>query len=109
MEVEMKWSDCQRKMLPCIFRVETPEGFGTGVFFAYNRRKSVIAIATAAHVVERADDWKQPIRLHQHTSGRVRFVEDAQRVILLDRRRDSASILITKDELKGVRASIFSF
>lgn len=93
----MKWSDCQKKMLPYIFRVETPEGSGTGVFFAFNRRKTIIAIATAAHVVEHADDWKQPIKLHQHSSGKVRFVEDAQRSILLDRRRDSASIIITND------------
>ena len=46
--VTMSCSDCQAKMLPHIFRVETP-----------------VAIATAAHVVEHADDWRQPIKLTQ--------------------------------------------
>lgn len=93
----MSWSDCQAAMLPYIFRVETPDGFGSGVFFAYNRRKTIIAIATAAHVVEHADDWKQPIKLRQHSSGKTRFVLDSDRSIFLDRRRDSASIIISND------------
>jgi hypothetical protein len=91
----MSWSDCYAQILPYVFRVETPEGFGSGVFFTYNRHKTIIAIATAAHVVEHADDWKQPLRLRQHSSGKERFLEDADRTILLDRRRDSASIIIT--------------
>ncbi|MEW5805048.1 MAG: serine protease [bacterium] len=94
----MDWSDCQQKVVPYIFRVETPEGSGTGVFFAYNRRKDIIAIATAAHVVEHADDWKQPIKLRQHSSGKIRLVEDSDRAIFLDRRRDSASIIITNED-----------
>jgi hypothetical protein len=93
----MDWSDCQKKVLPFVFLVETPNGSGSGVFFAYNRRKTTIAIATAAHVVEHAEDWRQPIKLRQHTSGKSRYLEAASRVIFIDRERDSASIIFSND------------
>jgi len=93
----VNWSECHRRMLPYVFEIETPSGSGTGVFFAYTQEETLIAIATAAHVVEHAEDWKQPIRLRQHISGKTRFLEDAKRVILLDRRRDSASIIFAND------------
>lgn len=93
----MNWSECHRKILPYVFLIETPDGSGSGVFFAYNRPKSIIAIATSAHVVEQAEDWKQPIKIRQHTSGKSRFLEASSRAIFLDRRRDSASIILTND------------
>lgn len=93
----MSWTECHKKVLPYVFLIETPDGSGSGVFFAYNRRKTIIAIATAAHVIEHAEDWKQPIKVRQHTSGKSRFLTDADRAILLDRRRDSASIILTND------------
>lgn len=90
----MNWTECYKKVLPYVFLIETPDGSGSGVFFAYNRRKTIIAIATAAHVIEHAEDWKQPIKILQHTSGKSRFLTDDDRMILLDRRRDSASIIL---------------
>jgi hypothetical protein len=93
----MNWSECQNKVLPFVFLIETPDGSGSGVFYAYNRDKSMIAIATAAHVIEHAEDWKLPIKLRQHTTGKSRFLKDSERVVFLDRRRDSASIIIAND------------
>lgn len=93
----MDWSKCQQYMLPFVFSIETPESSGTGVFFAYNRHKTMAAITTAAHVIEHAEDWKQSIRIRQHTTGKVRFIPDSDRVIFIDRRRDSASIIIAND------------
>jgi len=95
----MNWSKCHRKILPYVFLIETPDGSGSGVFFAYNRTKSFIAIATAAHVVEHAEDWNQPVKIRQHSSGKSRFLTEKNRAIFVDRRRDSASIILTNDGL----------
>lgn len=86
-------------MLPYIVRIETQSGLGTGFLFGYNATKTVAAIATAAHVVDDAHDWKQPIKITHYESGKQIFVTDADRVVFLDRKRDSASILLMTNEL----------
>ena len=93
----MAWHQCYEKILPYIFSVETPDGWGSGFFFAYNETKSTAAFATAAHVIAGAEDWKQPIKMRQHTTRKEIFLTDEQRFIYLDRKRDSASILIKSD------------
>lgn len=93
----MSWSEAYNNILPYVFAIETPEGNGSGFFFAYNENKSLVAFATAAHVVEHAEDWKLPIKLRQHTSKKEQFITDDMRIITLDRRRDSASIVIANN------------
>jgi len=90
----MDWHKCYEKLLPYIFSIETPYGWGSGFFFAYNETKTLAAFATAAHVIVGAEDWKQPIKLRQHTTRKELFLTDQRRVISLDRKRDSASVLI---------------
>lgn len=90
----MAWHTDFAKVRPYILRLETPQGFGTGFLFAYNNNKKFAAIATAAHVVEYADDWKLPIKIRHHESGKEIFLLDAERFIDLDRRRDSASVIL---------------
>ena len=96
----MAWNNVQKQIVPYLLRIETQDGSGTGFLFAYNEDKSIAAFATAAHVVEQAHDWKQPIKLIHHESGDDVFLTDKERVIFLDRRRDSASILVRADALK---------
>lgn len=90
----MAWSACYKNILPYVFAIETPDGSGSGVYVATNDAKNLAVIATAAHVVEHAEDWKLPIKVRQHTSGKERFLKENERVIFLDRRRDSACILV---------------
>ena len=90
----MDWSTCFKAVCPYIFSVETPEGSGTGFLFTYNKNKTVAGFATAAHVVDHADDWKEPIKLIHYVTKTELFVTDADRVIFLDRSRDSASIML---------------
>jgi hypothetical protein len=96
----VNWHSLHDKIEPYLVRIETPQGSGTGFFFAYNENNSIAAIATAAHVVEYAHDWKQPIKLVHHVSGDDVFLTDGDRVIFLYRKRDSASILIKADSFK---------
>lgn len=90
----MKWSTSFKAIRPYVVSIETPKGSGTGFLFTYNKDKTVAGFATAAHVVDYADDWKQPIKLTHCITKKELFVTDSQRVIFLDRRRDSASIML---------------
>jgi hypothetical protein len=57
-------------------------------------------IATAAHVVSYSDEWQQPIRVtNQHTKT-SRFLNHADRIIILDHRTDSAIVLFLKGDLQ---------
>jgi hypothetical protein len=89
-----RWHVVYENVLPYVVAVETPDGSGTGFFFAYNADKSFVAFATAAHVVQHAHSWRQPIKLRHHVSGNEIFVAENDRYIELDRNRDSASIVI---------------
>lgn len=95
----MSWHKLQASIRPYLIRIETQQGSGTGFLFAYNPAGGLAAIATAAHVVDGAHDWKQPIRLIHNDSGEVAFVTEEQRVVFLDRGRDAATILIPKNLL----------
>lgn len=96
----MGLSACYKKILPYVFSIKTPEGAGSGFFLGYNENRSIAAFATAAHVVEDADDWKKPIRLRHHTTGKESFLKDVDRAIWLDRRRDSALLLVANAEFE---------
>jgi len=97
----MAWQTVHEKIISYLVRIESQNGTGTGFLFAYNKNQVLAAIATAAHVVDNAHDWKQPIRLVHHQTGETVFLTDSDRVIFLDRKRDSASIVVPAKELKN--------
>jgi len=90
----MAWHRLYEKIKPYIVRIETPSGFGTGFLFAFNESKSIAAIATALHVIEDVNDWRQPIRITQHGTGKQVFLEYTDRAVRLDYKRDSAAIAL---------------
>lgn len=89
----MGWDEVVDRVSPYLVRIETPECFGTGFLCFYNLDKSWIAIATAAHVVSRADEWQQPIRIRYQDQSQVSFLNTPDRVIYLNPATDSAVIL----------------
>lgn len=92
----MSWATLFKVVEPYIMYLETPEISGTAFLFAYNRAKTIAGFATAAHVVQHADDWRLPIKLTHYVTREEIFVTDDERVIFLDRKRDSASIILFK-------------
>lgn len=90
----MSWASIYKAVLPYIVSIQTPRGSGTAFLFTYNEGKTVAALATAAHVVEYADDWKLPIKIVHFKTKKEFFATDDKRVIFIDRRLDSASILL---------------
>jgi len=90
----MNWNYASQVVTPYLVRVETPEGSGTGFLFGYNADKGLCAIGTAAHVVNHAFRWRQPISLIHHASGAELFLTHEERIIDIDIRHDAASIVL---------------
>ncbi len=96
----MSWDLIDDKINPYLFRIETQSGSGTGFFLAYNPTGELAAVATAAHVIEHAHEWKQPIKLFNEGAGEFAFVSESDRVVFLDQERDAALILMHRRLLK---------
>ena len=92
----MNWEQVVQKVTPYVFKIETPAGHGTGFLLLYNDAKTWCGVATALHVVEYANTWKQPIRLTYHSSSKELFLKDSEYIILADWKTDSAVILFQK-------------
>ena len=95
----MSWQNACKSLRNYIVKIETPDGYGTGFFFAYNENRAMVAIATALHVVSEAYEWRKPIRIRHGADDICLPHED--RVILIDRKRDSAAILMLASALKA--------
>jgi hypothetical protein len=95
----MNWDQIVQKLEPYIVKIETPDGSGTGFLCVYNEEKTWCGIATALHVVDGANDWQQPIKIHHTSSGKNSFLKEGQRVIFTDLKTDSAVILFEKGDL----------
>lgn len=95
----MNWNQIVDKIKPHVVKIKTPTGSGTGFLFMYNNDKSWCGIATANHVVNDIDEWKQPLKLIHQSSNKIEhYIEDKNRVIICDSKNDSAVILFHKPE-----------
>jgi hypothetical protein len=95
----MSWDQVVERVLPSVVKIETPGGHGTGFLCFYNEDKSICGIATANHVVEHADVWQQPIRIVNFHSNTTMFLKENDRVIWVDKQKDSAIILVPTGQL----------
>jgi hypothetical protein len=95
----MHWQNIVEKISPYLVKVETPNGHGTGFLCLANHDKSILGVATAAHVVGHADEWQQPIRLRSFHTGKAALFKEGNRVVRLDWKTDSAVILFPAGEL----------
>jgi hypothetical protein len=95
----MHWDDVVSKFRPYIVRIETPVASGTGFLCFYNIDKTVCGVATALHVVRYADEWRQPIKIIHHDTGRTIFLTGEERVIFANWDADSAAIMFNKGDL----------
>jgi hypothetical protein len=93
---ELPWWDCVERVTPYVVRILTPRGHGTG--FLFYRGPGLVAIATAAHVINDSDYWEEPIRI-EHASGEPILLRRIDRAVLRDDTKDTAAILIAKDRI----------
>jgi hypothetical protein len=84
-------------MEPHVARLSTPRGHGTGSLVSICG--DMCAIATAAHVIDHAHYWEEPIRIDHPFSGKSRLVRHAERAIFLDSSHDTAAVMIARDDM----------
>ncbi|MDO9307758.1 MAG: serine protease [Deltaproteobacteria bacterium] len=96
----MNWDQVVQKVTPYLVKIETPSGSGTGFLFAYNDDHSWCGVATALHVVSSADEWQQPIKIHNFNFSQTVFLPVDQRVIFTDYKSDSAVIFFESSKLQ---------
>ena len=95
----MQWHEAVDIVTPHVVRITTPIGSGTGFLIAHSKNGNVCGIATAAHVIDHAHYWEQPIRIQRADSTEHVLLRDHERVIFVDEERDTAAILFKPDQL----------
>ena len=98
---EREWFEEVEHLKQSMVRLMTPQASGTGFFLssAVSSRGKVVGIATAAHVLDNAHYWEQPIRVQHHTTGTTRLLRPNDRAIILNSTRDSAVLVF---EMQGM-------
>ena len=95
---DMPWSEAYEAIEPYVVRIATPSGSGTG-FLVSRTKGNLIAIATAAHVVDHAHYWEQPIRIEHFATAKSVLLRQADRAIFLEEDRDTAALVFNIGEL----------
>lgn len=90
----MELNNVYNIMSEYIVKIETPDCFGTGFLCFINNDKTLYGIATAAHVIQRAHRWEQPIVLtHYNTKHSIILRPDVRAIFFGD--LDSAVIVFS--------------
>lgn len=93
-----EWWVAVQDIRPHVFRLSTPRGTGTGFLLAHAEQKGFCALATAAHVIDHAHTWEDPIRVEHVESGKSVLIRVGDRAIYLHD-DDTAAIILAKDQL----------
>ncbi len=94
MPKDISWYQVIADIQPSIVKIETPDGHGTGFFIGYNVERTWALIATAGHVIETADQWLQPIRIHNVKEQKTVLLQESGRVIFPDNSVDGDTTII---------------
>lgn len=97
----LTWQKAVELIRPHVVRISTPSGSGTG-FLLYRPAPTpapLCGIATAAHVIDQAHYWEQPIRIEHFASGKSMVIRPSERAIFLDENKDTSVILFAAKDL----------
>lgn len=89
----MDWHQAIEAVAPYVVRISTPGCSGTGWLVSRSEIGPVCGIATAAHVVQHADAWDEPIRIDHPVSGTSIMLKADERVVLLESDLDTAAVV----------------
>lgn len=92
----MHWFEAVEIVTPYVVRITTPQGSGTGFLVAHSSNAPMIGLATAAHVVDHAHYWEQPIRIQRAETQESVLLRGPDRAIVLDEQRDTALIVLSQ-------------
>lgn len=94
----MEWFDAVEEVTPHVVRIATPQGTGSGFLISRSKNGEVVGVATAAHVINHAHYWEQPIRIQLASTGEIVMLRQPDRAIFTDPDRDTAAILFRNTE-----------
>lgn len=97
---KLEWHDAITQIQPYVFRISTPDGFGTGFLLSRSKKTPLCALATAAHVLDHAHYWEEPIRLYHPHSQKSVILRPIDRAINVNVASDTASIIFEHGDLK---------
>lgn len=95
---QLQWHEAIEIVEVHTVRIMTPEVSGTGFLVSYAANDLICVIATAAHVVNRAQYWEQPIRLEHKQTGKSLLLRSPDYAIFPDDRKDTAAIIFNKGD-----------
>jgi len=95
-----EWHEAITQLEPYVFQIHTPDGSGTGCLISRSKTTPLCIITTAAHVINHAHYWEEPIRLVHYKSGASLLLRPAQRALNIDEATDTASISFEHGDLK---------
>jgi hypothetical protein len=95
----MNWSKAVEIVEPHVFRISTPRGSGSGFLISNGRNIPLCGIATAAHVIDNAHYWEEPIKIEHLSSGKSLVVRPNERAIFLDCKKDTSALLFNREIL----------
>lgn len=90
---DITWFEAVDIIRPHVVRIATPRVNGTGFLLSHSEGGGISGVATAAHVVDHAHYWEEPIRIDHPSSNQSLLVRHPNRAILLNQSRDIAAIL----------------
>jgi len=95
----MQWFEAVEQIRPSVVQITSPAGSGTGFLIARAKSLTICGVATAAHVVNQAHYWEQPIRIQQADSMATDLLRHSDRAIILDEQRDTAIIIFEPKQI----------
>ncbi len=102
----LEWHEAIAQVEPYVFQIHTPDGSGTGCLLSRSAATPFCVAVTAAHVVDHAHYWEEPIRLVHHVSGESLLLRQNERGINIDEATDTAAVAFNRKELKLPDASL---
>src|SRR5688572_22786322 len=96
----MQWHEAVEAVTKHVVRITTPQGSGTGFLVSRAKDGVICGVATAAHVINHAHYWEQPIRLQFADSGQTILLRQPDRAIIVEENRDTAAILFEAKEFE---------
>jgi hypothetical protein len=96
----MDWYEAIELVTPYVVRILTPGGSETGWLMSRSGTTSLCGVATAAHVIDHAHEWDEPIRIvHPASGGSVLLKPDERAVLQLEPTHDSAAVVFAQGNL----------
>jgi len=99
MAEQQTWYGAVEVIEPHVVRILTPRGAGTGFLVACSPKGDLIALATAAHVIEHAHSWEDPIRIEHTKTGQAVLLKTEDRAVFIEAGQDTAAIVVSADKL----------